>query len=236
MFSQAGLRVGRRLTQLTMAAALSACAAGADGLSSHASNLVARNVDSRPVPGDFHYCHAHNCKDRSRLSLSEEQWRDAVWRLIPEPASAAEERQRLAMAAADFERVVAPKTGTERDVGGSFAGFGRSGQLDCIDESLNMTMLLRLLEGQGLLRYHIPSSPITKGNLFDEWPHYTATMIEDASGQRYTLDSWYFDNGEPALVLRSETWLTGIQDLIACMRDGGDAAHVRKTPAECGDS
>lgn len=236
MFSQAELRFGRGLTLLAMAVALSACVTGADGLSSHASNLVAQNVDSRPVPGNFHYCHAHNCKDRSRLSLDDAEWRDAIWRLVPEPASAAEERQRLAMAAADFERVVARKTGTEGDVGGSFAGFGQSGQLDCIDESLNMTMFLRLLEGQGLLRYHSPSSPITKGNLFDEWPHYTATMIDRQTGERYTLDSWYFDNGEPALVLRSKTWLTGIQDLIACMRDGGDGTHVRKTPAECGYS
>ena len=213
---------------------LAGCVTATGGPGNRASSMLAESVDASPVPAEFHYCHSHNCKDRSRLSLSEDQWRDAIWRLVPMPVSAAEERERLALAAADFERVVARETGTVSDVGGSFAGFGKSGQLDCIDESLNMTMFLRLVDGQGLLRYHAPSSPITKGNMFDEWPHYSATMLEIATGQRYTLDSWYFDNGEPALVLRNETWQGSLKDLIACMRDGGENAHALKTPAECG--
>lgn len=227
------LRVGLALLAATW---LSGCVTGAGGFSSYAGSMVAENVDARPLPGEFHYCHSHNCKDRSRLSLSEDQWKDAIWRLVPMPASAAEERERLSMAAADFERVVARETGTEADVGGSFAGFGKSGQLDCIDESLNMTMFLRLVDGQGLLRYHAPSSPITKGNMFDQWPHYTATMVELATGQRYTLDSWYFDNGQPALVVRNETWRGSLEELIACMREGDEGGEVRKTPAECGVS
>jgi hypothetical protein len=225
------LRVGLALLS---AAVLSACVTGGGG--NRANSMVAGSVDAEPVPGAFHYCHAHNCKDRSRLSLSEAQWQDAIWRLVPIPDTAAEERARLALAVADFERVVSRETGTGSDLGGSFAGFGQSGQLDCIDEALNMTMFLRLVQGQGLLRYHTPSSPITKGNMFDEWPHYTATMVEDATGQRYTLDSWYFDNGQPALVLRNETWRGSLKDLIACMRDGGESAEARKTPAECGYS
>lgn len=221
---------------LLFAAAVSGCVTDGKGFSSYASNLVAEKVDTAPHPGAFHYCHSHGCEDRSLLSLRAEQWRDATWRLIPEPASAAEERERIAWAAADFEAIVAAETGTESDVGGSFAGFGRTGQLDCVDESLNMTMFLRLLEGQGLLRFHRPSRPITKGTLIDGWPHYSATMVEVASGQHYTLDSWYFDNAEPALVLRRETWLGTLEDLIDCMRDGGEGARVRKSPAECGYS
>ena len=221
---------------LLLAATVSGCMTDGKGFSSYASNLVADKVDPAPLPSAFHYCHSHGCEDRSLLSLTGAQWRDATWRLIPEPGSAAEERQRLAWAVADFETVVAAETGTESDVGGSFAGFGRSGQLDCVDESLNMTMFLRMLEGQGLLRFHRPSQPVTKGTLIDGWPHYSATMIELASGQHYTLDSWYFDNGEPALVPRRETWLSKLEDLITCMRDGAEDAQVRKSPAECGYS
>ena len=221
---------------LLLAAAVAGCATDERGFSSYASSLVAENVDATPVPSSFHYCHSHGCKDRSLLSLTGEQWRDATWRLIPEPATAEEERERLAWAVADFETIVARETGTADDVGGSFAGFGKTGQLDCVDESLNMTMFLRMVDGQGLLRFHRPSQPVTKGSLIDGWPHYSATMVELESGQHYTLDSWYFDNGQPALVLRREIWLGHLQELIACMRDGADAAQVRKSPAECGYS
>ena len=72
--------------------------------------------------------------------------------------------------------------------------------------------------------------------MFDQWPHYTATMVELATGQRYTLDSWYFDNGQPALVVRNETWRGSLEELIACMREGDEGGEVRKTPAECGVS
>ncbi len=221
---------------LIAGSSLAGCVTDKQGFSSYGADQVALNIDANPTPASFSYCHSHGCEQRSRIALDAEEWKDAVWRLIPEPATAAEERQRLAWAAGDFERVVARKTGTSGDLGGSFSGFGKSGQLDCIDESLDMTLFLRLLDGQGLLRFHRPASPLTKGNLFDSWPHYTASMIEFESGQVYALDSWYFDNGEPALVLRSEVWLGNLNDLVSCMRDGGEAARARKTPAECGYS
>ncbi|MEX1304779.1 MAG: hypothetical protein WEA84_06390 [Rhodovibrionaceae bacterium] len=221
---------------LLMSVALTACADRQNGYTEQGARLAAVHVDAQPIPVAFSYCHEYGCELRSQVSLSDEEWQTVTWRLLPPPGTAAEERERIAWAAGDFERVVAPKIGTVGDVGGTFPGFAKSGQLDCVDEAMNMTLFLRLLEGQGLLAFHRIGTPLRRGNLFDGWPHFAAIMIEEDTSARYALDAWYFDNGEPALVLPAESWLAGVDALVACMRDGGEAGRARKTPAECGVS
>ena len=70
-------------------------------------------------------------------------------------------------------------------------------------------MLLRILEGAELLRWHEVGPPESRGSLFWDWPHTTATIAERAGGRRYTVDSWFYDNGEDAVVVPLEQWLAG---------------------------
>ena len=70
-------------------------------------------------------------------------------------------------------------------------------------------MLLRILEGAELLRWHEVGPPESRDSLFWDWPHTTATIAERAGGRRYTVDSWFYDNGEDAVVVPLEQWLAG---------------------------
>jgi hypothetical protein len=119
-----------------------------------------------------------------------------------------EEREQIRSAIALLETVVGPMTGTSSDLGGTWPGFGLPGQMDCIDESINTTTYLRMLQKYGLLRWHGVVDRATRWSLFS-WPHTTAVIEERSSRRQWAVDSWFLDNGEPPFVLPLETWRDG---------------------------
>ena len=79
--------------------------------------------------------------------------------------------------------------------------------MDCIDEAANSTSYLMVLDGLGLLRHHTIAYPASKGYLINfVYPHNTAVLIENATGERYAVDSWVFTNGEPPLIVPLKSW------------------------------
>lgn len=86
--------------------------------------------------------------------------------------------------------------------------------MDCVDESLNTIEYLNHLKALGLLRHHKPDKRFaTRGFILDiRYPHKSATM-RDASGERWTVDSWYGDDGEPAEIMRHSKWRKQRADL-----------------------
>jgi hypothetical protein len=85
-------------------------------------------------------------------------------------------------------------------------------QLDCVDESTNSTTYLRMMERDGLLRYHRVGSRAARarsGGFIIGWPHFTAVIEEIASGEKWAVDSWFRNNGEPPEVVPLSLWRTG---------------------------
>lgn len=84
-------------------------------------------------------------------------------------------------------------------------------QHDCVDESLNTTIYLTLLERKGLLKFHSVGTPTVRLPLIHagRWPHQTATMIDTQSQIPYAVDSWFHDNGFPAEIIALEKWKKG---------------------------
>jgi hypothetical protein len=112
-----------------------------------------------------------------------------------------------------LEQKIGAKTNTANDVAGTFGTVGKY-QLDCVDESTNTTIFLALLEKNKLLKFHKVSAPMARtpftglaGGRF--WPHQTAVIFENASGQAYAVDSWFRDNGFPADIVNLNDWLYG---------------------------
>ncbi|MGP1254275.1 MAG: hypothetical protein ACTS10_07685 [Kiloniellales bacterium] len=185
----------------------------------YGQTVLDRVAPETPAPDSLVYCTGHGCAERHDLALTSREWQTIAAHFDPLPEDSAEERRRLAAAAATFETIAGQHTNSSKDRAGTFAGFGSSGQLDCIDEAVNMTQLARLLTAEGLLRHHAPAMPVQRGNLLDGWPHYAASLQERSSGRSYVLDGWYRDNGEQALVLPLEVWRAGIDEpLLACLR------------------
>jgi hypothetical protein len=87
--------------------------------------------------------------------------------------------------------------------------------MDCIDHSTTTTRLLRMSAAQGWLRYHRVLEPVLRSR-FVIFEHYSALIEEieanDATSpdeRRYVVDSWFFDNGQPAAVMPLARWQAG---------------------------
>lgn len=170
---------------------------------------LAKAGNAAPRPEQFFICHSHGCTRKKRVSLKPEQW--ARIRAIFQGTSGPEdERRRLRTAIAQLERWVGAQTGTDRDVGGSFQGFARSGQLDCIDEMVNTATYIRLMERDRLLVHHRLDSHEYLG-FFETgiWPHAAAAIRERGTERRFVVDSWWRDNGAPPYIVTYEEWWEG---------------------------
>jgi len=166
-----------------------------------------------PTPQLFSVCYQHTCTKVAHLTLDATRWNPVREAFLPPAASAAEERERIRQAIAYLEVEIGQRIGTLRDVGGSFEGFMESGnQLDCVDESTNSTTYLRMMARDGLLRYHSVGSRAARarsGAFIIGWPHFTAVIVEIASGEKWAVDSWFGNNGEPPEVVPLSLWKTG---------------------------
>lgn len=170
--------------------------------------FVREDIIADPDPARFNICYGHGCASLAWVTLSAEQWQSirAVFALPGD--TPAEERRQIGTAIALFEATVGAMTGTASDKGGNWKGYGVPGQMDCIDESTNTTVYLRMLKKHGLLRWHRVVDRATRWSLFS-WPHTTAVIEEGASHRRWAVDSWFLDNGEPPFVLQLEIWRGG---------------------------
>ncbi|HWS12263.1 MAG TPA: hypothetical protein VN279_05670, partial [Rhodocyclaceae bacterium] len=113
------------------------------------------------------------------------------------------------------------------DKGGNLPDGDTFGRMDCIDHSTSTTRLLKMVEARGWLRFHRVLDPVRRSRfLLDQ--HFSAAVEETgpaaavtpAAGEmlkvsegrpaaRFAVDSWFFDNGTPAVVMPLEDWLSG---------------------------
>ncbi len=173
-------------------------------------SLAARAEDDRdhgsidPGPGEFVHCYDFGCKSRRGIDFSPDQWQ-RLGALFDRPArDAAEEKQRIRAAIALMERYAGALTGTDADRGGNYTGQDLPRQQDCIDESTNTLQYLLALERRGWLRFH--RVDLKQRRIVWFISHWTATIRETATGERFAVDSWFLDNGEPPYIQRLEDW------------------------------
>ena len=162
-------------------------------------------------------CHAYTCRQQTRVNFPPSAIAE-VKKLMEETKkedTAFEERRAVAYAISWFEITVGNKIGTSADRPGmEYEGPGDPTQQDCVDEATNTTSYLMLLEQNGLLKYHKVGAPFSKENLLRGvagWPHWTAVLVEQGSGQRWAVDSWIYANGENPAIVETEKWY--IEDL-----------------------
>jgi hypothetical protein len=171
--------------------------------------FVRDDIITAPTPDSFSVCFDHTCTSVVTTSLTPDEWRNATRPLQRPAATAAAERVAIAESIALLESIVGTYTGTHRDLGRNLPGIGRPGQLDCIDESTNTNTYLRMIERDGLLRYHRVGKRSTRFGLFVGMPHTTAVVVDIGSDQRYAVDSWFLDNGRPPFIAKIEQWKAG---------------------------
>ncbi|MFP4068704.1 MAG: hypothetical protein ACLFVC_00855 [Opitutales bacterium] len=174
-----------------------------------ADYLSYQSLDTTPAPDDFTVCASAGCRKTSRLAYSDSEWDSIAAVFDPPPATAAEERDRIAVAVAAMETYIGAKNGTHADRPMNRRNGLHQGQLDCIAEAANTTVALTLLHREGLLRHHRVGFPAHRGFAQLRLPHNTATVYELDGGERYAVDSWFFANGEKPVCVPVAAWTAG---------------------------
>jgi hypothetical protein len=166
---------------------------------------------ANPDPSHFSVCHGNTCAKRASVSLSAEEWARVRAVFEPPPRTAAEERLQVGRAVALLEDLVGSRTGTDQDLPKDL-GFGRPGQLDCVDEATNTTVYLTLIFNDGLLSWHSVGGRATRGpftGLLTQWPHSTAVMRDETIDREFAVDAWFLGNGEPPFIVPMSQWWSG---------------------------
>lgn len=178
-----------------------------------ALNDISRIYHQEQSLDDFEVCSGGGCAEVHHVALDDDEWQ-AISEIFADdvneaPADAAEERKQIAEAIGAFETIVGAKIGTSVDRAGTFNNMDFAGQLDCNDEAINSTTYMQLMHKYGLLQWHEVEDMRTRNFFFTGWPHSTAVIHDKASGERYAVDSWFYDNGVPATIVPFALWKSG---------------------------
>jgi len=157
----------------------------------------------------FEICQSGGCAKLTPLVLDQADWLP-IEQLFSQPSkNAAQERTRISQAIGLFEQAVGRKTGTSADLAGTFNSA--SGQQDCNDEAINTTIYMRLLKASGYMQFHAIEDIRTRNFFFTGWPHTTAVIHDIATGERFAVDSWFYDNGHAATIVPFSVWKENYQ-------------------------
>ena len=157
-------------------------------------------------------CFNYGCLSQAEIVYSDEQLRE-LGSLLREAQDAEQERAAIGIAVGRLLGWAGKQSPIAADRGGNYADNAVYGKMDCIDHSITTTRLLRMVEAQGMLRYHRVLERVLR-RPFLVMDHYSAqievvTASEGAEPERYVVDSWFFDNGQPAVIMPLAQWMSG---------------------------
>lgn len=170
---------------------------------------IAASVDREASPAAFAVCRGYGCGRRDLVGLDVVQQHGLEALFDPPPADAAAERAAVARAVALLEQAAGQALGTRADKPRTPLSLGDPTQLDCVDESINTSSVLHMLQAQGWLKWHTPAHPARRFAFLGFGVHYTAALVERATGRSWAVDSWFHANGVPAEVVELERWRSG---------------------------
>jgi hypothetical protein len=157
-------------------------------------------------------CFNYGCLAQAEVVYDDEQLRD-LGRILGAAGDADQEREKIGIAVGRLLGWAGQQSPIFADRGGNYDDDGVYGRMDCIDHSTTTTRLLQMIERLGLLRHH----RVLKAELrwrFLIFEHYAALIEENEAAapqdeRRYVVDSWFFDNGQPAVVMPLAQWRAG---------------------------
>lgn len=205
----------KRVVVICFCFILSAC-----GYSDYKYYLNIHSIEP-PEQNNFTHCFNYGCQTQKNIALPQAT-SNRLHQLFKTPAASAhDERIKISQAIQIFETDIGALTGTKNDKRGTFrlyqddADSTKSFQQDCVDESTNTTIYLALLENMGLLKFHKPVFPANRQPLLHgaRWWHQTAVIEDIATNENFAVDSWFFDNGQPAAIVPLKIWKKGWQPL-----------------------
>jgi hypothetical protein len=190
-----------------IAALLSVVLTTVNGCAPSAGALAPRYGAEGPSPTGFIVCHGCGCAYETRIALTPEEWRRVRALFQPPPSDPADERGKVATAVALLERAVGERTGTSAHQRRQTFNAGDATQVDCIDEAIDTSIYLALLERDGLLRHHVVGEILHRANGLGLDAHNTAVLVAQETAERFAVDPDLVDAGVPPPILPVSAWL-----------------------------
>lgn len=165
-----------------------------------------------PLPADevLRICHGYGCLVEEEIVFSEARLLPLGQQLLA-AVDAESERKILSGVIGQLYAWAGEVSSIRNDRGGNYADPPGSGKMDCIDHSTSTSRLLALLAARKSLRWHRVGKVETRYLAWLLPVHYSAAIIENGDGEeaRFVVDSWFVDNGQPAVILPLEEWKKG---------------------------
>ena len=153
-------------------------------------------------------CHGYSCIAEAPIRYSDAQL-DEIGRQLARAVDAENERELLAPVVGRLYGWAGEQSDIHNDRGGNYEDGHAPGKMDCIDHSTSTTRLLKLLEARGYLRWHHVLAPEVRNLFWIFTVHWSAVIEENDGAARFVVDSWFVDNGQPAVILPLEEWKKG---------------------------
>ncbi len=156
---------------------------------------------------EINVCYNYDCFDQARVKISRS---DLVYinSFFDEADDPAAERFSIRLAVGAMSQIAGKQTPIRYDKGGNDNEEEIEGRMDCIDHSRTTTEYLKFMEARGWLQFHRVLNPVHRAPLLLN-DHWSARIEDTDSGAQYAVDTWFLDNGEPAIIFSLEDWLKG---------------------------
>ena len=153
-------------------------------------------------------CYNWSCAATAHVKLSDEQM-DVLQRISSEASDAQTERVAIADAIGVLEVFTAQQSPTGADRGGNWNDQNVDGRMDCIDDSTNTMTYLKLMEEYRWLKFHLVGERVKRVRFLGISVHWAGSITTIDGGERYAVDSWFYDDGHPAVIYPLQDWLSG---------------------------
>ena len=155
-------------------------------------------------------CHGYGCLVQTDIRYTEGQLGE-VRRMLFATVNPENERKMISEVIGRLYAWAGEQSDIHNDRAGNYEDGHVSGKMDCIDHSTSTTRLLRLIEARRYLRWHRVLEPVARDVATVFFVHWSAVIEEkkESEAPRFAVDSWFVDNGQPAVILPLDEWKKG---------------------------
>lgn len=192
--------LGKLAVGVLCAPLLAACTS----ISSNYSGEITQTKSSRII-----VCHGFDCSYKTPYAVSAEDLSRFAEIMAQGEASPEAERKAIVAANMYYEERAVLSIGVRDKAKSNIRQSRVRGQMDCIDESTNTRSMLLFLAQNGWLKHHKVEWNVSRGLLLDgRYFHSTAVIKENATGEKWAVDSWYEATGGAPDVVPLSYWKT----------------------------
>ncbi|MCW8930662.1 MAG: hypothetical protein OQL19_10535 [Gammaproteobacteria bacterium] len=162
---------------------------------------------SSPTKHSISICYNYGCKTRQIITIRQDDIL-AIKKIFNQFKNTQYgERHAIAQAVALLENIAGKQAPVNTDRAKNYNDLALPGRMDCIDSTVNTTHYLEFINSLGLIDQHILQQPVYRSP-FLMGQHWAAQIKDKNDGQRYAVDSWQTNNGQPPIIQAVEKWTT----------------------------